>query len=175
MDLEMLFSGMADPVGALLPALISLLIVISGRARCGLAAGGQFWLFAFSLTLSFALARGETAPGEAALYIVPGATFLVCYLVWCGYHITPGLAFVLTYATLLPVDYSLARALTGDDFDPRGIGGGGWRDGLLILPTLTAGAVSYANWRMRQAAQRGRLRIAPARSRDLEPSRPACC
>lgn len=165
------FYGMADPIGALLPALISLVIVACGRARSGLARGDQFWLFVFSLTLSFMLARGEVSADETALYIIPGATFLVCYLAWCGHRISPGLAFVMTYATLLPVDYSLARVLAGADFDPSGIGGGGWRDGLLVLPTLTALAIAYANWRMSRAVRVERVLVG-VRARGLDRSGP---
>lgn len=156
MGLGPLFPGMADTVGALLPALIALGIVFSGRAGSSLGAGDQFWLFAFSLALSVVLCRAAITPDASSLHVVPGATVLVCYLVWSGHYISPGLAFALTYATCLPVDFFMARTLIGPEFNPEGIGGGGWRDGLLVLPTLTALAVTYANWRMARA---GRARM----------------
>lgn len=156
MGWDPLFPGMADTVGAVLPALIALGIVFSGRAGSSLGAGDQFWLFAFSLALSVALCRAAITPDASSLHVVPGATVLVCYLVWSGHSISPGLAFALTYATCLPVDFFMARTLIGPGFNPEGIGGGGWRDGLLVLPTLTALAVMYANWRMAQA---GRARM----------------
>lgn len=156
MDVD-LFSGMPDPAGALLPGALALGIVMSGRARSSLGGADRLWLIALSLALSFALARVSITPEETALYIPPGATLLVCYLVWCGHIISPGLAFVVTYATLLPADYILARTLLGAEFDPACIGGAGWCDGLLVLPTLTALAVVYANWRMGRV---GRSRLA---------------
>lgn len=156
MDFGPLFPGMVNTVGALLPAMISIGIVVARQARSGLGMGDQFWLVVFSLALSAVLARVTITPDETSLHIVPGATVFVCYLVWCGYHISPGLAFALTYATNLPVDFFLARLATGPEFNSECIGGGGWCDGLLILPALTALAVMYANWRI---AKVGRARL----------------
>jgi hypothetical protein len=156
MDLGPLFPGMANTVGAVLPALISFGIILARRARSGLGTGDQFWLVVFSVALSAGLARMTITPDETVLHIVPGATVLVCYLVWCGHYISPGLAFALTYATTLPVDFFLARMLTGSEFNSECIGGGGWCDGLLVLPALTALAVMYANWRMGRV---GRARL----------------
>lgn len=155
MDVDLL-SGMPDPVGALLPGALALAIVLGGRARSSLGGADRLWLLGLSLALSFALARVSITPEETALYIPPGATLLVCYLVWCGHSISPGLGFVVTYATLLPADYVLARTLLGAEFDPACIGGAGWCDGLLVLPALTALAVMYANWRIGRA---GRTRM----------------
>src|SRR5512139_3985244 len=156
MEFDPLFPGMANTVGAMLPALISFGIILARRARSGLGMGDQFWLVVFSLALSAVLARVTITPHETLLHIVPGATVFVCYLVWCGYHISPGLAFALTYATNLPVDFFLAQLAAGPDFNSECIGGGGWCDGLLILPALTALAVMYANRRMAKA---GRARL----------------
>lgn len=156
MDLVPLFSGMPDPVGALLPALIALVIVCARRARCGLCRRDRVWLVVLSLALTVALGRLSISDEQVALHLVPGAVVLVCYLVWTGHAISPGFAFVLTYATSLPVDVLLARLLLGAEFDPMAIGGGGWRDGLLLLPALTALAVMYANWRVR-SSRRARL------------------
>jgi hypothetical protein len=139
---------MANTVGALLPALISFGIVVARRARSGLGMGDQFWLVVFSLALSAVLARVTMTADETSLHVLPGATVVLCYLVWCGHYISPGLAFALTYATSLPVDFFLAQLLIGSGFNSECIGGAGWRDGLLILPALTALAVMYANWRM---------------------------
>jgi hypothetical protein len=155
MEFDPLFPGMANTVGALLPALISFGIILARRARSGLGTGDQFWLVVFSLALSVVLARLTITPDETSLHLVPGATLLVCYLVWCGYYISPGLAFALTYATSLPVDYFLAQMLIGSEFNSECIGGGGWCDGLLILPALTALAVMYANWRMARVGRAG--------------------
>jgi hypothetical protein len=155
MDFGPLFPGMVNTVGALLPAMISIGIVVARRARSGLGTGDQFWLVVFSLALSAVLARVTITPDETSLHIVPGATVLVCYLVWCGHYISPGLAFALTYATNLPVDYFLAQLATGPEFNSECIGGGGWCDGLLILPALTALAVMYANWRIAKVGRAG--------------------
>jgi hypothetical protein len=155
MDFGPLFPGMVDTAGALLPALISIGIVAAGRARCGLGRADQFWLVVFSIALSAALARVTVTADETSLHIVPGATVLVCYLVWCGHAISPGLAFALTYATNLPVDFFVARLATGPEFNSECIGGGGWCDGLLILPALTALAVMYANWRIAKVGRAG--------------------
>lgn len=148
MDLDPLFPGMANTVGALLPALVSFGIVLARRARSGLGLGDQLWLIVVSLALSVALSRVTITPDVTALHFMPGATVALCYLVWCGHYISPGLAFATTYATCLPVDFFLAQRLLGADFNPEYIGGGGWRDGLLVFPALTALAVMYANWRM---------------------------
>jgi hypothetical protein len=146
---------MVDTVGAVLPAAISFGIVLARRARSGLGTGDQIWLVVLSLALSTILARATITPDETALHVLPGATVVVCYLVWCGVYVSPGLAFALTYATILPVDFFLAQMLTGSGFNPECIGGAGWRDGLLVLPALTALAVMYANWRMKMVGRAG--------------------
>jgi hypothetical protein len=148
MDFDPLFPGMVNTVGALLPALISFAFVVARRTRSRLGMGDQFWLGVFSIGLSAVLVRVTVAPDEISLHMLPGATVLVCYLVWRGYYISPSLAFALTYASSLPVDVCLAQLATGSQFNSECIGGGGWHDGLLILPALTAMAVGYANWRM---------------------------
>ncbi|MHB1402496.1 MAG: hypothetical protein ACYCWB_08875 [Thiobacillus sp.] len=147
MDLDPLFPGMANTVGAVLPALISFGIVLARRARSGLGLGDQLWVIVVSITLSVALSRVTITPDVTALHFMPGATVALCYLVWCGHYISPGLAFATTYATCLPVDFFLAQRLFGADFNPESIGGAGWSDGLLVFPVLTALAVMYANWR----------------------------
>jgi len=155
MDFGTLFPGMVNTVGALLPALISIGIVVARGARSELGIGDQFWLGVFSLALSVALARVTITPDETSLHMLPGATVVLCYLVWCGYYISPGLAFALTYATSLPADFFLAQLAIGSEFNSECIGGGGWHDGLLILPALTALAVVYANWRMVKVGRAG--------------------
>jgi hypothetical protein len=157
MNLAPLFPEMVDTTGALLPALISVGIILAGRARSGLGAADQFWLVVLSLALTAVLARVVVTPEVTSLHIVPGATLIVCYLVWCGFYISPGLAFALTYATSLPVDFFLAQMVTGADFNVSAIGGAGWRDGLLLLPLLTSLAVMYANWRIATVGRAGLL------------------
>lgn len=148
MELGPLFSGMVNTVGGLLPALISLGLVLAGRTRSQLSKGDQFWLGVFSLALTAVLARVSVTPEAISLHLPPGATAILCYLVWRGYYIPPGLGFALTYASVLPVDVWLAKLATGPHFNPGCIGGAGWFDGLLIFPALTALAIAYANWRM---------------------------
>jgi len=148
MDIDPLFPGMANTVGAVLPALIAVWIVLARRARSGLGLGDQLWLIVVSLALSVALSRMTVTPDVTALHFMPGATVALCYLVWCGHYISPGLAFATTYATCLPVDFFLAQLFLGADFNPEAVGGAGWRDGLLVFPVLTALAIMYANWRM---------------------------
>jgi hypothetical protein len=155
MDFGPLFPGMANTVGALLPALISFGIVVARRARNWLGIGDQFWLGVFSLALSVVLTRVTITPDEISLHMLPGATVVVCFLVWRGYYISPGLAFALTYATSLPADFCLAQLAAGSEFNSECIGGGGWHDGLLIFPALTALAVMYANWRMVKVGRAG--------------------
>lgn len=147
MALGPLFPGMVDTVGALLPAAIALALVAGGRACCSLGRADQFWLFAFSLALSMLLCRVSITADATTLHIVPGATVFCCYLIWRGHAISPALAFALTYATCLPVDYLMAQAML-TDFNAEYIGGGGWRDGLLVLPAFNALAAAYANWRV---------------------------
>jgi hypothetical protein len=155
MDLGPLFPGMVNTAGALLPALISLGLVLAGRTRSRLCASDQFWLGIFSLAMSAVLARVSVTPDEISLHMPPGASLFVCYLVWRGYYISPGLAFALTYTSSLPVDLCLAQLASGSQFNLECIGGAGWRDGLLIFPALTALAVGYANWRMAKVGRAG--------------------
>lgn len=161
MDFNPLFPGMVDTVGALASAAVALGLVASGRVRSDLGRGEQFWLFTCSLAFSALLCRVSVSADATALHIVPAATFFVCYLIWRGRYVSPGLAFALTYATCLPVDYVMAQALVGASFDPEFIGGGGWRDGLVVLPALNALAAAYGNWRVRTR------RRAPARFPDV--------
>lgn len=149
MDWNPLFPGMVDTVGALLPAVVALGLVAAGRVRCDLGTADQFWLFFFSLAFSAVLCRVSVTADGSALHIIPGATLFMGYLIWRGRYISPGLAFALTYATCLPVDYFMAQALVGASFDPEYIGGGGWRDGLVVLPVLNALVAAYGNWRVR--------------------------
>ncbi len=147
MDLGPIFPGMVNTVGALLPAIISLGIVVAHRASSQLGISDQFWSGVFSLAISAVLARISVTPDATSLSLPPGATVILCYLVWRGHYISPGLAFALTYASSLPVDVGLAQLATGSQFNSECIGGAGWHDGLLIFPALTALAVGYANWR----------------------------
>lgn len=171
MDLGPLCPGMVNTVGALLPALISLGLVLAGRTRSRLCTGDQFWLGVFSLAMSAVLARMSVAPTEVSLHIPPGATLFVCYLVWRGYYISPSLAFALTYTSILPIDLCLAQLATGSEFNIECIGGADWRDGLLIFPALTALAVGYANWRMAKVGCAGLFWFGPrTRGLALEPT-----
>ena len=155
MDSDPLFPGMVNTVGCLLPALISLAFVVARLTRSRLGKGDQLWLCVFSLAISAAFARVDVTPDAISLHFPPGATVALCYLVWRGYYIPPCLAFALTYASMLPVDFWLARRAIGPDFDPGGIGGAGWFDGLLVFPALTAFAIVYANWRLAKVGRAG--------------------
>lgn len=155
MDIDPLFPGMVDTVGAVLPGLIALGIVVARQARSGLGMAGQVWVAVFSLALSVVLARVVITPDETSLHIVPGATVAVCYLIWRGHYISPGFAFALTYFSCLPADFFLAQLATGSEFNSECIGGAGWRDGLLVLPALNALVAMYANWRMVKVGRAG--------------------
>lgn len=155
MDMNPLFPGMVDTAGALVPALISIGFVVTRRARSKLGLANQAGLIVLSLALSFVLARVSITSNEISLHIVPGATVCLCYLVWRGHAISPGLAFALTYASTLPVDVFLAQMTLGSLYNSECIGGGGWCDGLLVFPTLTALAIVYANWRMATVGRAG--------------------
>lgn len=150
-----LFPGMVNTVGCLLPALFSLGFVVARQARIRLGKGDQIWLCVFSITISAVLARVYATPDAISLHLPPGATVVLCYLVWRGHYIPPCLAFALTYASMLPVDFWLAKLATGPHFNPEYIGGAGWLDGLLIFPALTALAIVYANWRMAKVGRAG--------------------
>lgn len=155
MDLDPLFPGMVDTVGALLPALISLGIVLARQARTGLGAGDQFWVVAVSLALTALLCRATVTAEATSLHVITGSTPVLCYLIWRGHYVSPGLAFAVTYATCLAVDVFMGRMLIGPAFNSECIGGAGWRDGLVLLPAMTALAVGYANWRMAQVGRPG--------------------
>ena len=155
MDLGSLFPGMVNTVGALLPALISLGLVAARLTRSRLGKGGQLLLCALALALSVVFSRVEVTPDAISLHFLPGAAVVLCFLVWRGHYIPPCMAFAFTYASMLPVDVVLAMLATGPHFNPEGIGGAGWFDGLLIFPTLTALAIVYANWRMAKVGRAG--------------------
>ena len=155
MGSDPLFPGMVNTVGCLLPALLSLGVVAARQARSRLGKGGQLWLCVVSLILSAALARVDVTPDAISLHFLPGATVVLCYLVWRGHYIPPCMAFALTYASMLPVDVLLAKLATGPHFNPEGIGGAGWFDGLLVFPALTALTIVYANWRMAKVGRAG--------------------
>jgi len=146
---------MVNTIGGLLPALISLGFVAARLTRSRLGKGAQLWLCVFSLTISAVLARVDVTPDAISLYFPPGATMVLCYLVWRGNYISPCLAFASTYASMLPVDVCVAKLATGPHFNPEGIGGAGWLDGLLIFPSLTALAILYANWRIAKVGRAG--------------------
>jgi uncharacterized membrane protein len=155
MDSVPLFPGMVNTAGCLLPALISLAFVMARQARTRFRKSDQLWLCVFSIALSAVLARVYATPDAISLHLPPGATVILCYLVWRGHYIPPCLAFALTYASMLPVDVGLARLAAGPHFNPECIGGAGWLDGLLIFPALTALAIVYANWRMARVGRAG--------------------
>ena len=155
MDFGPLFPGMVNTAGGLLPALISLGFVAARLASSRLGKGEQLWLCVSALALSAALARVDITPDAISLHFVPGAAVGLLYLVWRGSYVPPCLAFALTYASMLPVDVCLAKLATGPYFNPEGIGGAGWFDGLLIFPALTALATVYANWRMAKVGRAG--------------------
>lgn len=175
MDFGSLFPGMVNTVGALLPALISFGLVVARRTRCRLGIGDQFCLGVLSILLTVVLTRATITADEISLHMLPGATVLVCFLVWRGYYISPSLAFALTYASSLPVDVCLAQLAAGPQFNFEFIGGAGLHDGLLVFPALTALAVGYANWRMLKVGRAGLFWIgqrtggrAPDRARQPE-------
>jgi len=155
MDFGPLFPGMVNTVGGLLPAVISLGFVAARLTHSRLSKGDQLWLCVFSLAISAVLARVDVTPDAISLHFPPGAAVVLCYLVWRGHYVSPCLAFALTYASMLPVDVWLAKMATGPHFNPEGIGGAGWLDGLLIFPSLTALAIVYANWRMTKVGRAG--------------------
>jgi len=155
MDFGSLFPGMVNTAGGLLPALVSLGFVAARLARSRLSKGDQIWLCVFSLAISAVLARVDVTPDAISLHFPPGATAVLCYLVWRGHYIPPCMAFAFTYASMLLVDVWLAKQAAGLHFNPEGIGGAGWLDGLLIFPTLTALAIVYANWRMAKVGRAG--------------------
>jgi len=155
MDFGPLFPGMVNTVGGLLPAVISLGFVAARLTHSRLSKGDQLWLCVFSLAISAVLARVDVTPDAISLHFPPGAAAVLCYLVWRGHYIPPCMAFAFTYASMLPVDVALAKLATGPHFNPEGIGGAGWLDGLLIFPALTALAIVYANWRVAKVGRAG--------------------
>jgi hypothetical protein len=81
MDFGPLFPGMVNTVGALLPAMISIGIVVARRARSGLGMADQFWLVVFSLALSAVLARVTVTPDE---------TYCIVPIRRCLYYLSGG-------------------------------------------------------------------------------------
>lgn len=139
---------MPDLYGAILPGVLSLFLITAGFAKTSLNWRQSAAAFFLALVITATFSRWHVDAERIALFLVPGSTVVLLYLLRKGHYISPGYAFAVTYWSTLPVDIvyaaefigSLAAALPG-------IGGAGILDGLVMISALTALAVYYGNWR----------------------------
>lgn len=140
---------MPNLLGAILPGILVLLLLASGRARSSLSFSRTMAVLILSIVITALLSRWHVDDERTALFLVPGATSVLMVLLWRGHRISPGYAFALTYLCTLPVDIVFAAQYLGS-FEAAlpGIGGAGIFDGLAMIPALTALGVWYGTWRM---------------------------
>lgn len=140
---------MPNLLGAILPGILVLLLLVAGRASSSLSFSRSLAVLTLSFGITVLLSRWHVDEDRIALFLVPGATPVLLYLLWRGHRISPGYAFVITYLSDFPADVLLATRFIGSfEHALPGIGGAGLLDGLVMIPTLTALGVWYGNWRM---------------------------
>lgn len=140
---------MPNLMGAILPGILVLLLLAAGRASSSLSFSRSVAVLLLSIAITALLSRWHVDSERVALYLVPGATSVLMLLLWRGHRISPAYAFVITYLSTLPVDILLATQYVGSlEAALPGIGGAGLRDGLVMIPTLTALGVWYGTWRL---------------------------
>jgi hypothetical protein len=112
----------------------------------------RLWLLA--LPVSYFCAHWQETGGAGSLYIYSAFSVVCVLLVFKRVYLSPALAFALTFLSLFSVDvtHAFCRALEcGIPLEQfyLGVGGGGARDALLLVPAMTAAVVAYATRRIR--------------------------
>ena len=115
-----------------------------------------------SLPLMYFTSFWREVDGVLSLQIIVIFSIAALILKWRRAPVAPGIAYALTFLSLLPIDVIRAAQFALDAGYPlaeflRGVGGAGIFDGLFIFPLLTALTVMYAHWR-----QAGHAKLPPA-------------
>ncbi|HTT37758.1 MAG TPA: hypothetical protein VMH32_08835 [Burkholderiales bacterium] len=115
------------------------------------------WILA--LPVSFYFARWQITSESEQLFIYSAFSMACLLLAFRRIYISPALAYALTFLSLWLVDLTqaLCHAIECDiplDRFYTGVGGGGLRDALFLMPLVTAAAVSYAVARLRSRGER---------------------
>jgi hypothetical protein len=145
-------------LAVVIPGLASLAI-LGFYARQGKVSNRLQLLWVLTLGLSFYCARWEITEEVHRLYIYSAFSVACLLLLFRRIYVAPALVYALTFLGLWWVDvaHALCRALEcGLDLDRFyvGVGGAGARDGLVLVPLLTAAAVAYAARRIRARGER---------------------
>jgi hypothetical protein len=114
--------------------------------------GSLLWVLA--LPISYYCAHWQDSGGTERLYIYSAFSVVCALLVFMRIYLPPALAFALTFLSLWWVDvaHAFCRALEcGIPLEHfyLGVGGGGARDALVLVPAMTAAMVAYATRRIR--------------------------
>jgi hypothetical protein len=145
-------------VAVVLPGLASLTI-LGWYARRGLISDRLQLLWMLALGISYYCARWVITPEFETLYIYSAFSIVCALLLFNRVYVPPALAFALTFLALWWVDvaHALCRALECNAPIDRfflGVGGAGLRDGLLLVPIMTALALGYGALRIRAGGEK---------------------
>ena len=135
------------------PGLLSLAI-LGFYVRAGRISHRLQLLWVLALPISYFCAHWQDSGGTERLYIYSAFSVVCALLVFMRVYVPPALAFALTFLSLWWVDvtHAFCRALEcGIPLDQfyLGVGGGGARDALVLVPAMTAAMVAYATRRIR--------------------------
>ena len=140
-------------VAVVLPGLASLAI-LGWYVRRGQISDRLQLLWVLALGISYYCTRWVITPELDTLYIYSAFSIACALLLFKRIYIPPALAFALTFLALWWVDVAqaLCRALECNASIENfflGVGGAGLHDGLLLVPIMTAAALSYGASRIR--------------------------
>jgi uncharacterized membrane protein len=152
-------------IAVVFPLLVSVALLYQVRYRLrefSLLIG----VWCVSLPLMYFTSFWREVDGVLSLQIIVIFSIAALILVWRRAPVAPGIAYALSFLSLLPIDVIRAAQYALDGGYPlveflRGVGGAGIFDGLFIFPLLTALTVMYAHWR-----QAGPAKVAPAHEID---------
>jgi hypothetical protein len=145
-------------LAVLLPGLVSLAI-LGFYARAGKVSNRLQLVWVLLLPIGYYCARWELTADGAELYIYSAFSVASLVLLFNRISVPPALAYALTFLSLWWVDVTraLCWTLECDSLLSQfyvGVGGGGWRDALFLLPLMTAAAVAYAAARIGARGER---------------------
>ncbi len=144
-------------LAVLIPGVASLAI-LGFYVRQGKVSRRLQLLWVLTLGVSFYCTRWEVTAEVQRLYIYSACSVACLLLLFRRIYVAPALAYALTFLALWWVDmaHALCRALECGDLERFyvGVGGAGARDGLVLVPLLTALAITYAAGRIRARGER---------------------
>lgn len=114
-----------------------------------------FMLLVFSTVMSYMGSHWHITDDDCRqLFIMPFAFFSVSVMLWARVPVSAATAYAVTFLSMWTVDMAMATQLVQSQEVTWlsfffGVGGAGYRDGLALLPIVSAALVHYANWRQR--------------------------